>query len=125
MIPCMSPNARATRWRSPLARGTARAGFWPRAPGSGLQPIVEALSDAAGGVVVHADGDKAGPFAAIKTGRVRIEPYRPGESPAATLAGEAGERAGILEDCDGLTGAEAERLAWTAFAGTLEEEVDP
>ena len=108
------------------------------AAGSGLRPIARALNDTAGEVVVHADGDKTGPLAAIRTGRVRIEPYGPGESPASALAGEVGERAGILEDCDGLTvtGAEAERLAWTALAraiphvGTLEEEapaerVDP
>ena len=51
-----------------------------------------------------------------RPGRVRIEPYGRGESPASVLAGEVGERAGILEDCDGLTSAEAERLAWTALA---------
>ena len=85
------------------------------AAGSGLQTIAEALSAAAGGVVVHAHGYEAGPLAAIETGRVRIEPYGPGESPASTLAGDLGERAGIFEHCGGLTGAEAERLAWTAL----------
>jgi len=84
------------------------------AAGSGLRPIAEALSAATGSVVVHAHGDKAGPLAAIETGRVRIEPYGPGESPASTLAGDLGERAGIIEHCGGLTGAEAERLAWMA-----------